>query len=30
VHPNLSETPRISISFNVMLKWSDAYLPEQE
>lgn len=29
VHPNLSETPRISISFNVMLKWSDAYLPEQ-
>lgn len=30
VHPNLSETPRISISFNVMLKWSDAYLPSQE
>ena len=30
VHPNLSETPRISISFNVMLKWSDAYLPAQE
>jgi uncharacterized protein (TIGR02466 family) len=30
VHPNLSETPRISISFNVMLKWSDAYLPRQE
>ncbi len=29
VHPNLSETPRISISFNVMLKWSDAYLPRQ-
>jgi uncharacterized protein (TIGR02466 family) len=29
VHPNLSETPRISISFNVMLKWSDAYLPAQ-
>jgi uncharacterized protein (TIGR02466 family) len=29
VHPNLSETPRISISFNVMLKWSDAYLPKQ-
>ena len=30
VHPNLSETPRISISFNVMLKWSDAYLPAQD
>ena len=30
VHPNLSETPRISISFNVMLKWSDAYLPTQD
>ena len=30
VHPNLSETPRISISFNVMLKWSDAYLPRQK
>ena len=30
VHPNLSEIPRISISFNVMLKWSDAYLPSPE
>lgn len=30
VHPNLSETPRISISFNVMLKWKDAYLPRQD
>ena len=30
VHPNLSETPRISISFNVMLKWSDVYLPAQD
>ncbi len=30
VHPNLSETPRISISFNVMLKWKDGYLPTQE
>ena len=30
VHPNLSETPRISISFNVMLKWSDDYLPKQD
>jgi uncharacterized protein (TIGR02466 family) len=30
VHPNLSETPRISISFNVVLKWSDEYLPRQD
>ncbi len=30
VHPNLSETPRISISFNAMLKWSDVFLPSQE
>ena len=30
VHPNLSETPRISITFNVMLKWKDAYLPRQD
>jgi uncharacterized protein (TIGR02466 family) len=29
VHPNLSSTPRVSISFNVMLDWSDEYLPEQ-
>ena len=29
VHPNLAERPRISISFNAVLKWSDAYLPEQ-
>jgi uncharacterized protein (TIGR02466 family) len=29
VHPNLSEEPRISISFNVVLKWSDSYLPSQ-
>ena len=29
VHPNLSRHPRISISFNVVLKWSDAYLPRQ-
>jgi uncharacterized protein (TIGR02466 family) len=27
VHPNLSEDARISISFNVVLKWKDAYLP---
>ena len=29
VHPNLSRQPRISISFNVVLKWQDSYLPEQ-
>jgi len=29
VHPNLSKTMRVSISFNIMLKWSDHYLPEQ-
>jgi uncharacterized protein (TIGR02466 family) len=29
VHPNLCEEPRISISFNVVLKWSDEYLPSQ-
>ena len=29
VHPNLSEEPRISISFNVVLKWSYEYLPKQ-
>jgi len=29
VHPNFSKQPRLSISFNVMLKWSDDYLPRQ-
>lgn len=29
VHPNLSKEPRISVSFNVMLQWSDDYLPAQ-
>ncbi|MDH3387122.1 MAG: 2OG-Fe(II) oxygenase family protein [Gammaproteobacteria bacterium] len=29
VHPNLSRQQRISISFNVVLKWSDDYLPPQ-
>jgi uncharacterized protein (TIGR02466 family) len=29
VHPNLSDEPRVSISFNVVLKWSDDYLPDQ-
>lgn len=27
VHPNLSDEPRISISFNVVLRWKDSYLP---
>jgi len=27
VHPNLSDDPRISISFNIVLRWKDAYLP---
>jgi uncharacterized protein (TIGR02466 family) len=30
VHPNLSQQPRVSISFNVVLKWRDDYLPQQE
>ena len=30
VHPNLSRQSRISISFNVMLDWSDEYLPSQD
>ena len=30
VHPNLSKTPRISISFNIVLKWRDDYLPAQD
>ncbi len=30
VHPNLSRQPRISISFNVVLKWMDSYLPVQK
>ena len=29
VHPNLTDQPRVSISFNVVLKWSDDYLPDQ-
>ena len=29
MHPNLSEEPRVSISYNVVLKWSDDYLPTQ-
>jgi uncharacterized protein (TIGR02466 family) len=30
VHPNLSDETRVSISFNIILKWSDDYLPEQQ
>ena len=30
VHPNLSDETRISISFNIILKWADHYLPRQE
>lgn len=29
VHPNLSHEPRISVSFNIVLNWSDALLPDQ-
>lgn len=29
VHPNLSRQERVSVSFNVMLEWRDAYLPAQ-
>jgi uncharacterized protein (TIGR02466 family) len=28
VHPNLSDEERISISFNVVLRWRDSYLPD--
>lgn len=27
VHPNLAQDTRVSVSFNVMLKWQDSYLP---
>ena len=30
VHPNLSDEPRISISFNVVLQGMDDYLPKQK
>lgn len=29
VHPNLARTPRLSVSFNIVLKWRDEYLPAQ-
>ena len=30
VHPNLSNEVRISVSFNIILKWADHYLPIQQ
>jgi uncharacterized protein (TIGR02466 family) len=30
VHPNLSDETRVSISFNIILKWADHYLPSQD
>jgi len=30
VHPNLSNETRVSISFNIILKWADHYLPPQQ
>lgn len=30
VHPNLSRDKRVSVSFNIVLKWSDHYLPDQQ
>lgn len=29
VHPNLSDQLRISMSFNVLLKWQDNFIPQQ-
>ena len=29
VHPNMSDAPRISVSFNVVLKWKNDYIPRQ-
>ncbi len=29
VHPNLSKETRVSVSFNIVLKWADHYLPDQ-
>ncbi len=29
VHPNLSKDVRVSISFNIVLKWQDHYMPKQ-
>ncbi|MEX0758031.1 MAG: putative 2OG-Fe(II) oxygenase, partial [Tistlia sp.] len=30
VHPNLARAERVSISFNLTLKWRDDYLPKQD
>lgn len=30
VHPNLADEPRVSISFNIVLKWQDAFLPQSD
>jgi uncharacterized protein (TIGR02466 family) len=30
VHPNLSKQTRVSVSFNLVLKWSNDYLPAQD
>ncbi len=29
VHPNLSKETRVSVSFNIVLKWAEHYLPDQ-
>lgn len=29
VHPNQSDLPRISVSFNILLQWRDTYRPDQ-
>ena len=29
IHPNLSKDTRVSVSFNIVLKWQDHYLPQQ-
>ena len=28
-HPNLSKETRISVSFNIVLEWSENFLPDQ-
>ena len=28
VHPNMSEAPRISLSFNVIVEWSNDLIPD--
>ena len=29
IHPNLSKDTRVSVSFNIVLKWQDHYVPTQ-